>query len=273
MSSLYPIYVNYPIVPKPRFGGDQPRHGHLYDSVNRNRLQFETKLADFGQYRKEMSAIRFERDPLQPEEPFWNNDWFRGLDAIALYGILAKTDPKRYFEIGSGFSTKFARRAIDDRGLRTSILSVDPFPRAEIDDICDEIIRKPLEETDIKVFGRLESGDVLFVDSSHYVFQNSDANIVFLEVMPRLKPGVLIHFHDIFLPDDYPATWSHRFYNEQYMLAAYLLGQNPDYEVVFPSYFVTQDQELGKVVQSLGTAVGLQGTAVQGGSFWIRKLR
>jgi hypothetical protein len=272
MSSLYPIYVNYPIVPKPRFGGDLPRHSHLYDRINRNRPTYEAWLNEFVALKQELAQISLDHDPLQPEQPSWDNDWFSGLDAVALYGILAKHNPHRYYEIGSGFSTKFARRAVEDLGLRTSILSIDPFPRDEIDDICDEIIRKPLENTDIGLFEELESGDILFVDSSHYVFQNSDANIVFLEIMPRLKSGVMIHFHDIFLPDDYPASWGYRFYNEQYMLAAYLLAAGNSLEVIWPSYFISQDAHLMSLLQPIQEQFESRGIPLAvGASLWMTK--
>lgn len=273
MSSLYPIYVNYPIVPKPRFGGGLPRHTALYDAINGNRSSYAEQLRSFVKLRGEFASIGLDQDASNPEQPSWRNEWFSGLDAISLYGLLATTHPVRYYEIGSGYSTKFAKRAAVDHGLRTSIVSIDPFPRDEIDELCDDVIRKPLENTDIRLFEELEAGDILFVDSSHYVFQNSDANIVFLEIMPRLKPGVRIHFHDIFLPDDYPASWSHRFYNEQYMLAAYLLAQgaNPAYRVTFPSYFISHDAELMSILQPLEEEFRPGGITMSGGSFWLSK--
>lgn len=274
MSALYPIYVNYPITPKPRFGGNKAAHGPLYNIIAGNRSRYEADLRAFARYAGQLATISYEQDAADPSQPSWNNDWFSGLDALALYGIVANRRPKRYYEIGSGNSTMFARRAASDHGLDAEIVSIDPFPRAEIDEICDRIVRKPLEDTDLSLFEELEAGDVLFVDSSHYVFQNSDANIVFLEIMPRLKSGVLVHFHDIFLPDDYPASWSRRYYNEQYMLAAYLLAQKPGhpaYEVEFPSHYVSQDPTLAALAQTVLGAIGPQGVPCQGGSFWLSK--
>ncbi|RED55423.1 MULTISPECIES: class I SAM-dependent methyltransferase [Cohnella] len=274
MSALYPIYVNYPINPRPRFGGNRPTHGPLHAIIAGNRSRYEAELWAFARYAGHLDSIAYEHDDAAPAQPSWNNDWFSGLDALALYGIVAERRPKRYCEIGSGNSTMFAKRAAADHGLTTEIVSIDPFPREEIDEICSRIVRKPLEETDLSLFEELEAGDILFVDSSHYVFQNSDANIVFLEVMPRLKSGVLVHFHDIFLPDDYPESWSRRYYNEQYMLAAYLLAQNPQepaYEVAFPSHYVSQDAELAGLAQTVLGAIGPQGVPARGGSFWLTK--
>ncbi|XID90488.1 class I SAM-dependent methyltransferase [Paenibacillaceae bacterium WGS1546] len=274
MSALYPIYVNYPITPKPRFGGDRPPHGSLHGIVAGGRARYEAELRSFARYSANLAAIPYERDESRPEQPCWDNDWFTGLDALALYGKLAAGNPARYYEIGSGNSTMFASRAVRDLGLRTEIVSLDPFPREEIDGICDRIVRKPLEDADLSLFGELEAGDVLFVDSSHYVFQNSDANIAFLEILPGLRSGVNIHFHDIFLPDDYPASWSRRYYNEQYLLAAYLLAQKssgPVYETTFPSYFVSRDAELAALARAVLDPIGPGKVPAAGGSYWLKK--
>ena len=97
-----------------------------------------------------------------------------------------------------------ARLVVRDHHLRTRVISSDPRPRVEIHSLCDEGIRHPLESIDLAVFDQLAPGDILFIDSSHRVFTNSDVNVVFLEVLPRLQPGVLVHLNDIFLLYDYP---------------------------------------------------------------------
>lgn len=140
------------------------------------------------------------------------------MDSVAIYGFISENKPVRYYEIGSGNSTKFAKQAIKDYKLQTRILSIDPNPRAEIDSICDQVVRKPLEEVNLNIFEDLEAGDVLFIDNSHRSFMNSDVTVVFLEILPRLKPGVFVEFHDIYLPFDYPQEWDTRYYNEQYLL-------------------------------------------------------
>ena len=97
----------------------------------------------------------------------------------------------------------FARHAIRTGNLKTTIMSIDPKPRAEIDSLCDRVMRLPLELCDLNLFRELEPGDILFFDGSHRIFANSDVTVFFIEVLPRLKPGVLVHVHDIFLPADY----------------------------------------------------------------------
>jgi hypothetical protein len=168
------------------------------------------------------------------------NPFFSALDAISLYGLLGSREPALYFEVGSGNSTKFARRAVSDLHLKTKIISLDPSPRAEIDTLCDRVIRQPLEDVDIALFDELQAGDILFVDNSHRVFQNSDVTVFFLEVLPRLKPGVIVHIHDIFLPFDYPRAWVNRHYSEQYLLATYLLAEYRKLDILLPLAYISR---------------------------------
>jgi len=93
---------------------------------------------------------------------------------------------------------------------------------------------------------------------------------VFLEILPRLRPGVLVHFHDIWLPCDYPTRWADRYYTEQYMLAALLLFGN-QYDIVLPNRFITDDEELSGVLAPLWASSELAGASRHGGSFWIRR--
>lgn len=211
----FTIRLDYPIHPKPRYGHGKPPHPQLTEILARRNDEYAKTLRQFATLAEAVSRIPVDQDARDPIKPHWNNTWFEGIDALSVYGFLATTNPKRYFEVGSGNSTKFARQAIRDHGLRTQITSVDPYPRAEINSICDTIVRQPLEDIDITAVDQLEDGDVLFVDNSHRIFTNSDATVVFLDIMPRLKPGVLLGIHDIMLPHDYPPDWTGRFYSEQ----------------------------------------------------------
>ncbi len=184
---------------------------------------------------------------------------------------MAINTPKNYIEIGSGSSTKFAKKAIEDFNIGTYITSIDPEPRSEINILCDEIIRKPAESVSLDLFKKLDKNDILFIDNSHRSFMNSDATVVFLDILPRLKSGVLVHIHDIFLPNDYPPHWTERYYNEQYLLAAYLLAGGNKFEVVFPSYFISQNHNLSKIIGNLiPNTNGYQKVSKGGGSFWLR---
>ena len=189
---------------------------------------------------------------------------------MALYAFLARHNPKRYIEVGSGNSTKFARRAIVDHQLDTRIISIDPHPRAEVDGLCDEVIRAPVEDVAAATFDILDAGDVLFIDSSHRTLMNSDVTMLFLDVLPRLKPGVLVQVHDVTLPGDYPAQWSGRHYSEQYLLAAYLLGRGPLLDIVLPCAFVSDDPELHGILAPVWSAEWMKDAEPYGCSFWFR---
>src|SRR5690606_30946570 len=95
----------------------------------------------------------------------------------------------------------------------------------EIDMICDNVFREPLEDVGLEIFDALGAGDILYIDNSHRAFMNSDVTVVFLDILPRLKPGVLVQIHDVTLPYDYPEVWIDRHYSEQYLLAAWLLAR------------------------------------------------
>ena len=184
----------------------------------------------------------------------WENDYWGSLDAVWQVAALRDRDPRRYVEVGSGSSTLFARRAIDDFGLRTRITSIDPSPRREVDDACDEVVRQSLELTDLSVFEGLSSGDVVLVDGSHVVSMNSDAVVFFLEVLPALPAGVLVGIDDVYLPWDYHPTWVRRGYGEQYLLAAYLLGGGGDDTISFPGWVVARTA--GRGCSNVGALVG-----------------
>jgi len=206
--------------------------------------------------------------PAGPAQPHWNNPWIPPLDGVALYGMVALRQPRRYVEVGSGNSTKFVRRAIVDQHLSTCIVSIDPQPRAEIDALCDVVIRKPLEETDLAPFSELAAGDLVFIDSSHRCLMNSDVTVFFTEILPFLPAGVTVGIHDIFLPYDYPLEWVGRYYSEQYLLACYLLSGSPRCQIVLPAYFMAKQAPAQDALLELRR--GLPGaTPMEGGSFWM----
>ena len=177
-------------------------------------------------------------------EPTFDNAFFTGLDAIMLYYMVASRKPPRFFEIGSGFSTRFARRAARDHSPATRIISCDPRPRSKIDELCDVVVRHPLEEIGVAFVEALQPGDFLFVDSSHRCYTNSDVCVLFLEILPALPQGTIVHFHDILLPYDYPPTWMMRYYTEQYLLACFLLSNPGKFELIFPGAFIGRDADL-----------------------------
>lgn len=209
-------------------------------------------------------------------DPDWDNPWFGPGDAIALYCLLATQNPKRYVEIGSGNSTKFARRAILDHNLQTRIVSIDPAPRRKIDALCDEIIRERLEDANLDVFGDLEPGDLLFIDCSHRSYQNSDVTVFFTEVLPGIPDNVIWGLHDIFIPFDYPEVWlskHERYYNEQYLLMSYLLGGGGRDEIFFPVLYLRKckPEAYASFMDSFKANPPWGNHIPSGGSFWMRR--
>jgi len=222
----------------------------------------------FLNYSSLLAAIPIEK-PDDTTAPYWHNTYFGGLSAVALYCFPCLLGSRLYVEIGSGNSTKFVHRSIIDNGLPTKIISIDPTPRAEIDEICDEVIREPLERIGTDFFADLHDGDILMIDGSHRCLQNSDVVVIFLEILPRLNPGVLIYFDDIYLPYDYPPEWRDRYYSEQYMLATLLLSDNRKrYEIVLPQMFMNRDKELNLMVSEFWKEVGIDSGI--GNGMWIR---
>ena len=263
------IVLEYPIDSRPRWDQQRP-NPHLYEAISRQRASYANSLRSFLQFSDDFSRIAT-RPPAThaPGDPHWINGWLPALDGIALYSLLVLHNPAHYVEVGSGNSTKFARRAITDHRLQTRITSIDPFPRAEIDAICDRVIREPVERVALDTFDVLQPGDILFIDSSHRSFMNSDVTMLFLDVLPRLKPGVLVQVHDVTLPSDYPPQWVDRHYSEQYLLAAYLLGSQDRLEIVFPAAFVSDDPELHRILAPIWAADWMAGAETYGGSFWF----
>jgi hypothetical protein len=160
-----------------------------------------------------------------PPAPRWDQDWFPRLDAAAAYAIVRRSRPARIVEVGSGHSTRFMARAVRDGSLRTQITAIDPAPRASVSGLDIRWLRQPVQSCELQVFASLAPGDILFIDSSHQLKAGSDVEFLFQRVLPSLARGVRIHFHDIFLPDDYPPQWAWRRYNEQAAVAA-LIGDD-----------------------------------------------
>lgn len=157
-----------------------------------------------------------------PPAPRWDQDWFPRLDAAAAYALVRKEPPRRMVEVGSGHSTRFLARAVADGRLTTRIMAIDPEPRARIAGLAVEFLQQPVQQVDEKHFKNLVAGDILFIDSSHQLQPGSDVEFVMARAVPKLPAGVRLHFHDIFLPDGYPAHWAWRRYNEQAVVAALL---------------------------------------------------
>lgn len=261
-----PIFLDYRVDPIPRNGYGKPAHPELTAILSSGDERYRQILSGFLRFTPRLLEISARASD---SSPAWTNKWFAGLDTFALYGFIAERKPALYVEVGSGISTRIVRKAIQDHNLATRIISIDPHPRAEIDALCDKTIREPLERSDLSFIGHLHPGDILFIDGSHRAFMNSDVTVLFLEILPRLRRGVAVHLHDIYLPLDYPPERAHWFYSEQYLLATSLLAGHANYEVLLPNYYVGMTESVRKVMDEFWNRPELAGVPVRGGSFWI----
>jgi hypothetical protein len=267
-SGAHYVNLDYPptVDNRPRYGHGRESHPGLERLIKAHEQSYAPAVRSIARYADELAAI--EVSAADSREPSWVNGMISGLDGASFYAFMRERRPSVYLEIGSGDSTKFVARAKRDGGLETRIVSVDPQPRAEVDSLCDEVVRRPLEAADLGRFAELEAGDVLLFDGSHRVFMNSDVAVFFLDVLPSLPAGVLVEIHDVYLPDDYPADIAERHWSEQYMLAAWLLG-GADVEIVLPAWRVSTDPELGHALDELWSRPGLGAVDRHGVSFWF----
>lgn len=264
------LFLEYPVQFKPRYGHGQPPHVQLYNIIHKNRENYAEILRGVLNYKDAFFNIA-ENSTVHNGEPLqYNNGFLPALDIIGIYTMLAYLKPQKYIEVGSGNSTKVAYKAIKEQGLNTKITSIDPFPRAEIDQLADTVIRKPFENIDFSFIQTLQPNDILFIDNSHRVLPNSDAMVFFMEVLPQLPSGVVVHIHDIYLPYDYPQFMCDRFYSEQYLLAAFIMS-NPDrYQTLLPNYFIYEDKELHHILDPIWNHAALNNVETHGGSFWLK---
>ncbi|HKW17900.1 MAG TPA: class I SAM-dependent methyltransferase [Terriglobales bacterium] len=177
-----------------------------------------------------------------PDCYHYQNGFFECVDAEIAYCMVRHRKPRRIIEIGSGYSTRVMAQALranfERDGVRGDLITVDPYPeRLPKDGLGDVVTVVPerVQRLDLSLFEMLGPDDILFIDSSHVVAVGSDVVREYLQILPRLNPGVLVHVHDIFLPSDYPRSavlenlW---FWSEQYLLQAFLTF-NPEFEVLW----------------------------------------
>ena len=263
------LFLEYKVHLKPRYGYGQPPHNELYAIINGYRDVYKDLINKSLSYKEQIWSIQDSTKETNSTKPSWNNGFLPGLDIISIYTIIAAFRPNKFIEVGSGNSTKVVYKAKLDNKLSTEIISIDPSPRVEIDNLSDKIIREPLENINLDILNSLEKNDILFIDNSHRILPNSDSTIFFLEILPRLKKGVIVHLHDIYLPYDYPQFMCDRAYSEQYGLAIYLLANPKKYQPLLPNYFIYEDQELSKLISPIWNHDSLKNVEKHGGSFWI----
>jgi hypothetical protein len=205
---------------------------------------------------------------------FFENSSYSYSDAIILYCMIRHAQPKRIIEIGSGHSscvTLDTNELFFSDEIKTTF--IDPYPEVLLslikpsDHKAIRVIPNKLQDVDADIFRSLEANDILFVDSTHVSRINSDVNRILFEILPSLKSGVYVHFHDIFYPFEYPKEWVYqgRAWNEAYALRAFLQF-NSAFKIVF---FNTYLEHFHKPLFEAHLPLCLKNT---GGSLWIQRL-
>ena len=193
------------------------------------------------------------------------------LDATVLFGMIRRLRPRRVIELGSGASTLVlaeAARANARDGAPLQLDVFDPFPGVPEDlPGLGSLNRTRAQDVPLEVLRELGDGDVLFVDTTHTVKLGSDVNFIVLDVLPTLAPGVVVHFHDIFLPHEYPRRWLEDYalyWSEQYLVQAFL-AQNDRWEILCAVSALARRRgdELAAVLPP--------GTPRHGAAFWLRR--
>jgi hypothetical protein len=231
-------------------------------------VQLDLLRKHFPEFRDEYQ--QFPTEPTgEPTRFYLNNGLFDGMDALVAYCMVRQFRPRLIIEIGGGFSSLIFGEAAA-KNNSSSIICIEPFPQQFLKHGFPgfhSLIEKKVEDIDLEFFSQLDPGDVLFIDSSHTVKMGGDVNYLFLEVLPRLKPGVIVHVHDIFLPFEYRRDWvmdEFRFWTEQYLLQAFLTF-NSEFEVLMGnSYLAHHHMEDLKATFPKSPWWG-------GGSFWMRR--
>ena len=191
------------------------------------RLSFAPELSDIPD--RQPAALDF----------YLNNGAFDSGDAEYWYQLIRLLKPKRIFEVGSGYSTLMAIRAVrrnqeQDPGYSCKHVCIEPYERPWLEETGVSVVRQKIEDLDVEFFSELSENDILFIDSSHVIRPQGDVLFEYLELLPTLNKGVVVHLHDIFSPRNYLQQWLEqevKFWNEQYLLEAFL-SQNPSWKII-----------------------------------------
>jgi len=218
--------------------------------------------------------LPFHEQKTEGSRYYFENPTYSYTDATVLYCMIRHLRPKRIIEVGSGFSSS---AILDTNELffeeAIACTFIEPYPKLlgsllkEEEKKSVEIIPEKLQDVDPAAFDALSSGDILLIDSTHVTKTGSDVNRVLFEILPRLKQGVYVHFHDVFYPFEYPKEWVYRriAWNEAYILRAFL-QYNRAFEIAFFNSYLRR-MHADRFVKAMPVCL-----KDKGGSIWLRKL-
>ncbi|HEY1038916.1 MAG TPA: class I SAM-dependent methyltransferase [Bacteroidia bacterium] len=213
---------------------------HLRKSLSDNRalngidLNVKEQLDLLASFNYNDELLKFPKEKTANKEYYYNNTSYAAGDSEYYYNLIRKVKPKKIIEVGCGNSTLMAQNAIkknkeEDSAYFCKHICIEPYEQPWLEQLGIDVIRKKVEDVDLAFFQQLGKDDILFIDSSHMIRAQGDVLFEYLELIPTVKPGVIVHVHDIFTPKDYPQTWVvdyHLFWNEQYLLEAFLTNNS-----------------------------------------------
>jgi len=225
------------------------RHCELVGVELNEQEQLRLLLLFVSRFKSEYDSFPKEKFPWEPQY-YVNGSLFQSVDGEILYCMIRHFKPRRIFEIGSGNSTCLSAQAVqknreEDNSHQCELVAIEPYPN----DILkagfpglSKLIARRVQDVPLSEFKKLTANDILFIDSSHVLKTGSDVQYEYLEILPRLNQGVIVHAHDIFLPAEYPEELvlkDHTFFNEQYLLQAFL-ALNSSFEVLWAANYIHQ---------------------------------
>lgn len=201
----------------------------------------------------------------------YDNPNFSRIDALVLYSMLRHLRPERVYEIGSGFSTRVAAAALARNGNCQRHLCIEPFEMPWLEQTGAEVLRQRIEHVSLDLFDTLKAGDVLFIDSSHAIRPQGDVVREYLQILPALPPGVIVHIHDVYTPHDlhpYLVLDQRKIWDEQYLMEALLSGGDR-FEVMLANYWICRQhpEAFAHVVPGHTSPPERDGC-----SFWMRRI-
>jgi Methyltransferase domain len=253
------------------------RESEIWNDTKRNgiagiELRTDDQILLVSKLAKFYDEIPFKLEKQESIRYYYDNNYYLYSDAIILYSMMRHFRPAKIIEIGSGFSSAvmldtnefFFKRSIN-------FTFIEPYPERlfsvikESDKQTSRVIQNNVQSISLDIFAELEPGDILFVDSTHVAKTGSDVNYILFEILPILKSGVLIHFHDIFYPFEYIKEWVLKGYNwnEAYFLRAFL-SYNTKFEIkLFSEYLHRYHKQVFKDMPLTYVNTG--------GSLWLEK--
>ncbi|MBL4671754.1 MAG: DUF4214 domain-containing protein [Arenicella sp.] len=237
--------------------------------ISINQTKQLSLMTEFKHYYNE---CRFPEQKTAESRFYFSNPAYGHTDALTLYGMMRHFKPNKVIEVGSGFSS-CAMLDTNDQFFNSEIefTFIEPYPELLNSLLSDKdnhrVIGENVQKVDLELFSQLQKNDILFIDSTHVSKLNSDVNRIIFEILPALQDGVLIHFHDIFWPFEYPKNWvkEGRAWNEAYLLRAFL-EYNTDFEILFFGHYMHLfygDWIANNMPQYLNNL---------GGNIWLRKI-